>query len=546
MHTNALLLGALLATALLSTESFGGSFLPGSSGPTLQDFLANVNSQLKKARILLTDGRRSRSKAISQTVLADCEDFLEHSDSNDTRKIRLTASKAATLIGDSIVGDDQSIWLGSDSVLVEDAARAYFRAYQLRPNSLRLAFENVRATIMNNGADHLIDDFSLPLFNESMKGFDKNKNGKNHESRLEHTLEAWGNAMSALGRPKASAAAFRQKRMSENSGHCLFKKLTGSPDDAPDFWGSAKNRVCPFGNAIPPPPSMIKFDTTPEQGRIPLSARSVEKCPAEASPITLPRFAVNGGAKLTSNKKTSFPRRKFVMMTLHGMHHCGTSSLYVDLMRLYRNGVTSPFFVALEWKHTMNPIRHTSPFILNLISVKDPLFWIKSIIRVPSQIPYNRSNIAAPFKYQGKIRQGLAGLWNDSMRMYTTEFSDLNSVIVRNEDLLFRWKDVMVTLYNDWLHLPKLDAQVRALGGIENFVDNFTRSSEVAKDEEKRSRNLSEALAYYGNISNRVVGWTKAEMVYLRCTLDEELMIRFNYQWEKSIGLDECKWFNQL
>lgn len=132
------------------------------------------------------------------------------------------------------------------------------------------------------------------------------------------------------------------------------------------------------------------------------------------------------------------------------------------------------------------------------------------------------------------------------MRMYTTEFSDLNSVIVRNEDLLFRWKDVMVTLYNDWLHLPKLDAQVRALGGIENFVDNFTRSSEVAKDEEKRSRNLSEALAYYGNISNRVVGWTKAEMVYLRCTLDEELMIRFNYQWEKSIGLDECKWFNQL
>jgi hypothetical protein len=46
-----------------------------------------------------------------------------------------------------------------------------------------------------------------------------------------------------------------------------------------------------------------------------------------------------------------------------------------------------------------------------------------------------------------------------------------------------------------------------------------------------RSRDLKEAMAYYGDRENRFRGWTEDEMTYMRRTLDGGLMKQFGYAW---------------
>ena len=72
------------------------------------------------------------------------------------------------------------------------------------------------------------------------------------------------------------------------------------------------------------------------------------------------------------------------------------------------------------------------------------------------------------------------------------------------------------------------------------------RSKNSVKEEDRENRNLAEALSFYRERKNRLIGWTKAEMIYLRCTLDEELLDRFGYAWEVRVVEKECTWFLRL
>ena len=63
----------------------------------------------------------------------------------------------------------------------------------------------------------------------------------------------------------------------------------------------------------------------------------------------------------------------------------------------------------------------------------------------------------------------------------------------------------------------------------EKEVKEELRSREAATSEDKKSRNLKEAIAFYGDSTNRLIGWSQKERVYLRKTLDESIMRRLGY-----------------
>jgi hypothetical protein len=174
--------------------------------------------------------------------------------------------------------------------------------------------------------------------------------------------------------------------------------------------------------------------------------------------------------------------------------------------------------VASEWKHTLRPLGwHRDETILNVVVIKDPLFWIKSMRRQRYDIPFYTNDITARFEYQGQNFDGLASLWNSFAALYAHGFNSRNTVVLRNKDLLFHWEEVMRLLDAGWIP-----------GTAPRLVES-ERTTDVAKEEDARSRNLSEAKDYYGDPRNRVSGWTAAEMSYLRRALDFTLMERFGY-----------------
>eukprot|EP00941_MAST-03F_sp_MAST-3F-sp1_P002981 g2981.t1 len=93
----------------------------------------------------------------------------------------------------------------------------------------------------------------------------------------------------------------------------------------------------------------------------------------------------------------------------------------------------------LDYYHTRLPTRHKYyNKTLNIILVKDPLFWIQSML-VSRKIDFDVSKPFAPIWYFGKyFKFGLISYWNDFMRTYTEDFSSSNSLIIRSSDITFR------------------------------------------------------------------------------------------------------------
>jgi hypothetical protein len=202
-------------------------------------------------------------------------------------------------------------------------------------------------------------------------------------------------------------------------------------------------------------------------------------------------------------------------------------------------------FRADEWKHTTKPLLNRDLSVLNIILVKDPLFWIKSMMRNPYDIPFDLQDISQPFEYQGRQFDGLADLWNFYLEIYRSEFSSRNTLILRNHDALFRWKEAMKEIVRAWLGSPvalrpaSTPGTPSARSSI--YVDETMRTTKVsvAKALYHRlngSRNLDEARVYYGKRANRLIGWSKAEMRYLRKTLKSSLLEFYGYGWEGTPG----------
>ena len=49
--------------------------------------------------------------------------------------------------------------------------------------------------------------------------------------------------------------------------------------------------------------------------------------------------------------------------------------------------------------------------VLNIVVVKDPYFWASSIRKNPYQACIDKSDLSAPFVYQGRSLRGVADYW---------------------------------------------------------------------------------------------------------------------------------------
>lgn len=230
--------------------------------------------------------------------------------------------------------------------------------------------------------------------------------------------------------------------------------------------------------------------------------------------------------------------RRLGFVQVYGLQNAGTSAMQAELRRLFGRSQ----LVWQEWKHTLAPVRQRQRWVLNVVVVKDPYWWLHSMRRNPYSVPFQSQAIAAGFAYQGRrFERGLAQLWNAHARLYAHEFPAERTLVFRAVDLLFRWEGVVSTLRR-WLRVdpgadfteggrPKVVTQnkAREAQARQHRPDMSGGSEHPAEDDRRRSRTLSEAQEFYGDPSRRTEGLSVSELMYMRQVLDPKLMARWGY-----------------
>ena len=161
--------------------------------------------------------------------------------------------------------------------------------------------------------------------------------------------------------------------------------------------------------------------------------------------------------------------------------------------------------------HAAHQATHSARF-------RTAIYTPAAALGVPIQARLNKADMSAPFEYQGLRCQGIAALWNAYAALYADVLPSDTTLVFRNNDLLFRWPEVMATLRR-WLEVP---------AGV--VVQEALRAVSAASDEDPTSRNLEQAKAFYAEPANRVIGLSGVERAHLRDMLDPQLMARWGYK----------------
>lgn len=327
-----------------------------------------------------------------------------------------------------------------------------------------------------------------------------------------------GNALKSLGRTKESLDAYDKCLAIESVDHVHMSRfwllrtldmqdelraaIPTLPKLAPDLWKEPSTQIMIWSLfSRYDKMASVRAKGAPEEALVPL--------PLPASPDDGAQLAL--AAPELSEHVGGTPRFAFVQ--IYGPSNCGTSSLGAELGRLFEVKQ-----IVQEWKHVLTAHMQQCKGVLNVVMVKDPYFWVQSMLRVPyPEDTFNKSNIAMPFEYQGKQIRGLAGFWNTHMVDYAHRFPRANTVVLRSSDLLFRFEECMAVLRARLHALPNADFSEAA------------RLGHVGKEEDVRSRNLDQARAYYADSRNRLRGFSAQDLAYMRRTLDPELMDRWGY-----------------
>jgi len=154
------------------------------------------------------------------------------------------------------------------------------------------------------------------------------------------------------------------------------------------------------------------------------------------------------------------------------------------------------------WKHAVRSegqgAIETDDDTLVILVTKDPVFWLKSMskhhyeIKVPTRC--RRAGLDPLFgrlEHEGRCYNSAVELWNSTVYSFLNEdlFPSSRCVVLRYEDFLFRFWDVMV-------HLSAfLPAHCQKLKESPNAVRSKSHGREV--------RNRDEALRYYSYLDNR-------------------------------------------
>ena len=207
-------------------------------------------------------------------------------------------------------------------------------------------------------------------------------------------------------------------------------------------------------------------------------------------------------------------------------------------------GKHSPPYFRLnhQAKKGANGVNHE--YVLPAVMIKDPYTWMGSLCRhhyaalwkhttlhcpnlvanendkltqngkvVPAIIKYSPTNITT--------HESIAGIWNDwnNDYMHYHNTQPFPRLIIRFEDVLFQTE--------------KTVTQICQCAGGKVYDQNkfyyIEKSAKDGQDAHKGAQGLLQAIMFYGNVTNRLLGFDEGDLKYARRYLDQELMDVFSY-----------------
>lgn len=236
-------------------------------------------------------------------------------------------------------------------------------------------------------------------------------------------------------------------------------------------------------------------------------------------------------------------RGPFTEVFVMGMYHSGTNALIRELQHYFNVPVypndNGSFHPNGTWKHTIRPQISSPANRLHCVLVKDPYFWVQSVKKCPYElkvsskvIPIQTTDLLDTVQLEDRQYPNIMALWNQYTKTYLDDraFSPQNTVVIRYQDFLYRYREVMTTLSK---YLPRRP-------GSSQIYQPFSQRS---KSHGIFCRNRDEAIAYY-RPENRYLGFTQNELEKISQSLDTQLMDQFNYLFHPQFN--PCPKTNQI
>lgn len=216
-----------------------------------------------------------------------------------------------------------------------------------------------------------------------------------------------------------------------------------------------------------------------------------------------------------------------------GLMNTGTNLIKKTLHNYYKIDE----FVFNPWKHTWeidtNVIDNECIYI---IMVKDPLYWILSMMKAKYNGMYWDSNIQHGVLYDN----------TDNIHIYNKEYNKKRLVYHENvktkvfDNILLTWNyfvkmylnisnPKIIIRYEDILLNPE-----KVFKKIDYYIErkNKEKSSKIQLKKSKSfsdCRNLVEATKFYTNTKNRINSFEKKDIEYLQKYISKDIMKLFNY-----------------
>ncbi|CAJ1432590.1 unnamed protein product [Effrenium voratum] len=256
------------------------------------------------------------------------------------------------------------------------------------------------------------------------------------------------------------------------------------------------------------------------------AARPYEPVPCpETRKHVLLRQVPNGDSESRARARFPAGKRRVLIM---GLYHSCTNALAKELERRFDVEILNDWHTNKahpDWKHRAN--RRSPPGLAEdvfcILLVKEPHFWLQSCSRelrnffeirplgqhrreLPAQELWQ---LLGQIEHDSLIYENAMDLWNDTVRSYMDDevYPSDQAVILRSEDFLFSFHEVMTTL-------GKLGALKEKSGCLEPL-------EERAKGH-KECRTRAEALQFYRHPENQKAAFTSDQLALVSFVLDQK------------------------
>eukprot|EP00747_Dinoflagellata_sp_TGD_P179114 gnl/TRDRNA2_/TRDRNA2_29339_c0_seq1.p1 gnl/TRDRNA2_/TRDRNA2_29339_c0~~gnl/TRDRNA2_/TRDRNA2_29339_c0_seq1.p1 ORF type:complete len:560 (+),score=72.62 gnl/TRDRNA2_/TRDRNA2_29339_c0_seq1:75-1682(+) len=245
---------------------------------------------------------------------------------------------------------------------------------------------------------------------------------------------------------------------------------------------------------------------------------------------------------LTKGQRIQQHGPRFKQVLVMGLYHSCTNAVLKELERRFECEVTNDWHtrkIDAHWKHRVNCVRPDGleKNQLVILMVKEPHFWLKSCSREVRNFfelhpvvmnpetglredgkPQNLQDLLGPIEHDCIMYPNAAALWSDYVRSYFDDevYPPEHCVIVRCEDFLFRFHDVM-----DALRDFGLEEKQEAAERPDPLADRAKGHMEC--------RTRDQALDFYAHAENMTSGFSSDELAVVARHLDAEALKRLHY-----------------